>query len=57
MATLQTREARLIVALGKLTKRSGTERNFKTDEMEPYVVLRGELADITKALITALDSA
>lgn len=52
---MKTREAKVIVALGRITRNSGFKRNFKTDELEPYVELKGDLADVTKAIIKALD--
>lgn len=51
----QTREAKIIAALAAIMKYSGFERNFKTDEMERFSTFNGDLGDVTKAVIDALD--
>lgn len=55
MPKLQTREGKIIVALGAITRSSGFKLNFKTDELEPYVELQGDLGGIVNVIIKALD--
>lgn len=55
MPQLQTREAKVMVALAEITRNSGYKRNFKTDELEGYTEFNGDLGDIVKTIIEALD--
>lgn len=55
MPELQTREAKIMVALAAIIKNSGFERNHKTGEMERYSTFNGDLGDVTKTIIDALD--
>lgn len=55
MPQLQTREAKIMVALAKVMRGGGLKRNVKTDEMERYSEFNGDLGDIVKTIIEALD--